>query len=36
MLLWDFDYPLQKAIRDYIEKCGPDTAVLEVEIDLIT
>lgn len=36
MLLWDFDYPLQKAIRDYMEKCGPDTAVLEVDIDLIT
>ena len=36
MLLWDFDYPLQKAIRDYIEKCSRDTAVLEVDIDLIT
>ncbi len=36
MLLWDFDYPLQKAIRDYMEVCAPDTAVLEVDIDLTT
>jgi hypothetical protein len=36
MLLWDFDYPLQKAIRDYMEMCAPDTAVLEVDIDLTT
>lgn len=36
MLLWDFDYPLQKAIRDYIKVCVPDTAVLEVDIDLTT
>jgi hypothetical protein len=36
LLLWDFDYPLQKAIRDYMEICGPDTAVLEVDIDLTT
>ncbi|MCF6401970.1 hypothetical protein L3C95_03745 [Chitinophaga filiformis] len=36
MLVWDFDYPLQKAIRDYMEICAPDTAVLEVDIDLTT
>jgi hypothetical protein len=36
MLLWDFDYPLQKAIRDYMEICVPDTVVLEVDIDLTT
>lgn len=36
MLLWDFEYPLQKAIRDYMEICGPDTAVLQVDIDLTT
>jgi hypothetical protein len=36
MLLWDFDYPLQKAIRDYMEVCAPDTAVLQVDIDLTT
>ncbi|PWV53792.1 hypothetical protein [Chitinophaga sp. S165] len=36
MLLWDFDYPLLKAIRDYMEVCAPDTTVLEVDIDLTT
>lgn len=36
MLLWDFEYPLQKAIRDYMEICSPDTAVLQVDIDLTT
>ncbi|TWW02457.1 hypothetical protein [Chitinophaga pinensis] len=34
MLIWDFDYPLQKAIRDYLEACGPQTAILQVDIDL--
>ncbi|SFN83016.1 hypothetical protein SAMN05428949_3598 [Chitinophaga sp. YR627] len=34
MLIWDFDYPLQKAIRDYLEICGPQTAILQVDIDL--
>jgi len=35
-LRWDFDYPLQKAVRDYMEICASDTVVLEVDINLIT
>lgn len=34
MLIWDFDYPLQKAIHNYLEICDPQTAVLQVGIDL--
>jgi len=34
MLLRDFDYPLQKAIRDYLETCEPESAVLQIDIDL--
>lgn len=31
MLLWDFDYPLQKAIRNYMEVGGPDIAIPEID-----
>ena len=36
MLIWDIGFPLQKAIRDYMEAAGPDLAVLDVKADLLS
>jgi hypothetical protein len=36
MLIWDIGYPLQKAVRDYMESAAPDMAILNIEIDLLS
>lgn len=34
ILIWETGYPLQKAVRDYMEEATPNMAILDIDIEL--